>query len=88
MVDIIKSRWPEWAIIEGSNEHRPTLTGIGTVLLWAALLGGVRGGVRRDLIVNWLTTVFPWKRAQPERQSILVLGAAALVALGLADVKR
>ena len=70
---------------------RPTLTGIGTVLLWAALLGlafvVACGGIA--LIVNWLTgAVFPWLAAQPERQSILVLGAAVLVALGLADVKR
>ena len=70
---------------------RPTLTGIGTVLLWAALLGlafvVACGGIA--LIVNWLTgAVLPWLAAQPERQSILVLGAAALVALGLADVKR
>ena len=68
---------------------RPTLTGIGTVLLWAALFGlaTVLACAAITAAADWIVnTVFPWLAAEPERQAIVVLGAAALVALAASEV--
>lgn len=68
---------------------RPTLTGIGTVLLWAALLGlaTVLACATITAAADWIVnTVFPWLMAVPERQAIVALGAAALVALAASEV--
>ena len=68
---------------------RPTLTGIGTVILWAALFGlaTVLACAAITAAADWIVnTVFPWLAAEPERQAIVVLGAAALVALAASEV--
>ena len=65
------------------------MTRPGPVLMWAALFGlaAVLACAAITAAADWIVnTVFPWLMAVPERQAIVALGAAALVALAASEV--
>ena len=65
------------------------MTRPGPVLMWAALFGlaTVLACATITAAADWIVnTVFPWLMAVPERQAIVALGAAALVALAASEV--
>lgn len=67
------------------------MTKPGPILVWAALTGLaiVMACAIIATVANWIVTVaFPWLAAFPERQAIVVLGAAALIALAATEATR